>query len=85
MDKDDVLDFLRFSLFAIVVVVLMYSPILGIAWVTTKVGCNRYADMNPSYQFEYDFIAGGCFVKVGDIYVLTTNIQFINGSIDIKE
>lgn len=81
MDWEDVWSIARVILVVLLLCALLLAGVMGLVNLSGTKGCNNYAAMNPTYEFKYDFWAGGCFVKLDGFYILTDHIQFINGHI----
>lgn len=75
----------QYIFWVVLIVALAIGASLGAAYLLTDKGCDNYIAMNPDYQFRFDFWAGGCFIKYGDLWISTENIQLLNGEISISD
>jgi hypothetical protein len=64
---------------------LLIGLCFGSGTLYRKVSCTQYAQMNPAYQFQYNYLIGDCFVKYGDLWISTSLIRIVDGQISVLD
>jgi hypothetical protein len=85
MDWEDVWDIVKILVIGILVLVLMFG-VLGILpdYIISKSACSRYAALNSTHEFKFDYIMGGCYVNWNGVWVHASKIDMWNGTIQIE-
>ena len=68
---------------------LVFVAVVGLCFgsqtLYNQAACTQYAQMNPAYQFRYNYLIGDCFVKYGDLWISTSLIRIVDGQISVSE